>query len=222
MQDLADLLSERAENLFQTLTNSDQPTSQPVIESTPPVKENLDLTQLKEMVLKLREQADSIVRYLDARAKLPALATTASAQPSPALMTEPTVMDHQPAGTKIIEGVFNGEQMIGPDGHVYTIPQNYASKSKLVEGDFLKLTITPTGQFIYKQIGPVARKRVVGKLTAPMEATGTWSVFVEEKPFKILTASVTFYRGRTGEEVVILIPEDGQSSWGAVENIIHT
>ncbi|MBU4432193.1 hypothetical protein KKD60_02860, partial [Patescibacteria group bacterium] len=38
---------------------------------------------------------------------------------------------------KIVEGVFDGENMIGPDGKQYSIPANYASKSKLVEGDIL-------------------------------------------------------------------------------------
>ena len=33
--------------------------------------------------------------------------------------------------------------MIGPDGKNYPVPANYASKSKLIEGDILKLTITP-------------------------------------------------------------------------------
>ena len=62
---------------------------------------------------------------------------------------------------KIIEGVFDGQMMMGPDGKNYPIPANYASKSKLVEGDILKLTIAEDGSFIYKQIGSVDRKSVV-------------------------------------------------------------
>jgi hypothetical protein len=64
----------------------------------------------------------------------------------------------------IIEGVFDGENMIGPDGKQYSVPANYASKSKLIEGDILKLTITPNGTFVYKQIGPIERRRLVGVL----------------------------------------------------------
>ena len=52
----------------------------------------------------------------------------------------------------IVEGVFNGQIMIGPDGKQYSVPANYASKSKLVEGDILKLTIDKDGSFIFKQI----------------------------------------------------------------------
>jgi hypothetical protein len=39
---------------------------------------------------------------------------------------------------KIIEGVFDGQNMVGSDGKTYPVPANYASKSKLVQGDILK------------------------------------------------------------------------------------
>src|SRR3990167_9816950 len=53
---------------------------------------------------------------------------------------------------KIIEGVFDGQNMVGSDGKTYPVPANYASKSKLVQGDILKLTIADDGAFMYKQI----------------------------------------------------------------------
>jgi hypothetical protein len=42
---------------------------------------------------------------------------------------------------KVIEGVFDGQNMMGSDSKTYPVPANYASKSKLVQGDILKLTI---------------------------------------------------------------------------------
>ena len=48
---------------------------------------------------------------------------------------------------KVVEGVFDGQKMAGPDGKEYPVPANYASKSKLVEGDILKLTIGVDGSF---------------------------------------------------------------------------
>lgn len=65
---------------------------------------------------------------------------------------------------KIIEGVFDGQNMIGPDEKMYPVPANYASKSKLVEGDVLKLTIASDGTFVFKQIGPVDRDKKIGKV----------------------------------------------------------
>src|SRR5688572_21686970 len=52
---------------------------------------------------------------------------------------------------KVIEGAFDGQNMIGSDGKTYPVQANYASKSKLVEGQPLKLTITEAGEFRYKQ-----------------------------------------------------------------------
>src|SRR3990172_8798087 len=49
---------------------------------------------------------------------------------------------------KVIEGIFDGQKMIGPDKKEYKVPENYSSKSKLVEGDVLKLTIAEDGGFI--------------------------------------------------------------------------
>src|SRR6202790_578230 len=65
---------------------------------------------------------------------------------------------------KVIEGVFDGQNMVGSDAKTYPVPANYASKSKLVQGDILKLTIADDGSFLYKQISPIPRKQVVGTL----------------------------------------------------------
>ncbi len=121
---------------------------------------------------------------------------------------------------KIIEGVFDGENMIGPDGKQYSIPANYASKSKLVEGDILKLTITNNGTFIYKQIGPIERCRIVGKLEK--EVNNDFYAIADGRKWRVLTASVTYYKGEVGDEVVILVPKSGESNWAAVENIVKT
>lgn len=120
---------------------------------------------------------------------------------------------------RVIEGVFNGEFMVGSDGKEYSIPPNYASKSKLVEGDILKLTITKNGSFIYKQIGPIEREKLKAVLLQD-EITGDWYAVSDSRRWKLLTASVTYFRGQPGDEVVILIPKNSKSLWAAVENII--
>ena len=124
-----------------------------------------------------------------------------------------TVAD-SPEG-KIIEGVFDGQIMIGPDGKNYPVPANYASKSKLVEGDILKLTIGDTGKFLYKQIGPVERKTVIGTLTSHDDQ---YFVEVNGREFKILYASVTYFRLKVGDQVTVIIPADNEdATWAAVE-----
>jgi hypothetical protein len=120
--------------------------------------------------------------------------------------------------TRVIEGVFDGENMIGPDGKQYSVPANYASKSKLIEGDILKLTITGNGTFIYKQICPIDRTRLVGVLEKTVE--GEFYAAVDGKRWRVLTASVTYFKGDSGDGIVILVPKSGESKWAAVENIV--
>jgi len=117
----------------------------------------------------------------------------------------------------IIEGIFDGQNMIGPDGKVYSVPSNYASKSKLVHGDVLKLTITEDGTFLYKQIGPVERKRIVGTLTYD---EGQYRILANSKSYKVLLASVTYFRAEIGDKVTIIVPEMEDSEWAAIENVL--
>lgn len=121
-------------------------------------------------------------------------------------------------GGKVIEGVFDGQNMMGPDGKQYPVPANYASKSKLVEGDVLKLTIADDGSFIYKQIGPVERKKVLGILSS--NDKGEYMVVSEDRTYKVLLASLTYFKAESGDQVTVVIPKDTEASWGAVENVI--
>lgn len=116
---------------------------------------------------------------------------------------------------KVIEGIFDGQMMIGPDGKNYPVPANYASKSKLVEGDTLKLTISDDGSFIYKQIGPVERRQIIGTL---ITRDGSFFVEANGREYRILLASVTYFKIRVGDQVTIIIPENNADAhWAAVE-----
>lgn len=116
---------------------------------------------------------------------------------------------------KVIEGVFDGQIMIGPDGKNYPVPANYASKSKLVEGDIMKLTITSDGKFLYKQIGPVERKTVIGTL---VHHDDRYFVEVSGREYEILYASVTYFHLKEGSQASVVIPADNpDATWAAVE-----
>lgn len=117
----------------------------------------------------------------------------------------------------IIEGVFDGENMIGSDKKKYSVPANYASKSKLVVGDVMKLTIEDDGSYTYKQIGPVKRKKIVATLEDLGD--GKFSVKSGNKNYRVLTASVTFFKANNGDKLTIMIPIEGESDWAAVENL---
>lgn len=116
---------------------------------------------------------------------------------------------------KVIEGVFDGQNMVGSDGKTYPVPANYASKSKLVQGDILKLTIADDGAFMYKQIGPIPRKQIVGMLT---QENGHYFVEVGERQYRVLLASVTYFKAKPGDQVSVNVPEDdSHAEWAALE-----
>jgi len=123
---------------------------------------------------------------------------------------------------RVIEGVFDGEQMIGSDGEAYAVPVNYASKSRLVEGDILKLTVRGDGAFIYKQIGPMERRRIQARLAWDASSGSYVAIDADnDRVWKLLNASVSFFKGHEGDTVLILVPKTAPSTWAAVENVIH-
>lgn len=127
----------------------------------------------------------------------------------------PRTSNPDEVGGKVVEGIFDGQKMAGPDGKEYPVPANYASKSKLVEGDIMKLTIADDGSFIYKQIGPTERRQIIGTL---VQHDGAYYVEANGREFRILLASVTYFRIAIGDQVTIIIPADNpEAEWAAVE-----
>lgn len=120
--------------------------------------------------------------------------------------------------SRMIEGIFDGQNMLGADEKIYPVIANYASKSKLVEGDHLKLTILEDGSFIFKQIFPVPRKSIVGVLTYD---DGKYKVLAGGKIYRVLNASVTYYKAKPGDEVTLIVnASDENALWGALDNVI--
>lgn len=126
---------------------------------------------------------------------------------------ESAKLQKEPVG-KVVEGVFDGQNMVGSDGKTYPVPANYASKSKLVQGDILKLTIAEDGTFLYKQIGPVPRTQKVGTLRLE---NGHYFVDVDKKSYRVLLASVTYFKAKPGDQVSVDVPEDESAEWAALE-----
>ena len=121
-----------------------------------------------------------------------------------------------------IEGIFDGEKMVDYEGKGYQVSANYASKSKLVEGDPLKLYITHDGKYFYKQLGPVPRRNVAGVV----RAEGNRYVVDGEDgvTYGVLTASVTYYMSifnlRVGDRVMLMVPAEGEAHWAVIDNLV--
>jgi hypothetical protein len=53
-----------------------------------------------------------------------------------------------------------------------------------------------------------------------IQEDGQFKVLAEGKAYRLLMASVTFYRAEVGDQVTILVPKTGTANWGAVEAMI--
>ncbi len=172
----------------------------------------------KRIVQHMREQLDSLERLLmreDDPMTLDGLTELLAEQQemAPRLIASSL-------GSRVMEGVFDGEHMVGEDGKQYLVPPNYASKSKLVEGDLLRLIIADNGRFIFKQRGPIERERIMGVLVYN-DQTDEWFVVSDGRKFRVLGASVTYFKAQPNDDAVVLVPSDNPSSWAALENVIR-
>jgi hypothetical protein len=49
---------------------------------------------------------------------------------------------------------------------------------------------------------------------------GDYKVIAEGKTYKVLLASLTYFKAEAGDEVTIVLPRDTESQWAAVEHVI--
>lgn len=118
-----------------------------------------------------------------------------------------------------ILGTFNGQTMLDTNGKLYPVPANYASKSKLVEGDTLKLTITNDAQLIYKQIVPAKRKHVFATVVID-ERGHLYARMDDESCRNILMTTSTYFKLKEGDRVIAIIPADESGSWASIESVL--
>lgn len=119
--------------------------------------------------------------------------------------------------SKIIEWLFTWEEMLGSDWNRYPVPANYSSKSKLVQWDKLKLTITGNGKMLYKQIAPIERTFVTWLVTKEKDK---YQVVAEWHTYDLLTAAVTHFKANIWDSITVIIPAWKQATFAAIEAVI--
>jgi hypothetical protein len=118
---------------------------------------------------------------------------------------------------QVIEGVFTGDAMLGPDGNTYPVPQNYASKSLLVQWSKLKAIIEPNGKIKYKIIGEIPYETQIGIITKNGEK---YQINTETKTYNVLMAAITFHKCGIGDSVTLRIPEWKNATYAVIEAVI--
>ena len=136
-----------------------------------------------------------------------------------AIPTSSSVSMADEEGMHVVEGKFDGTFMQWDDGKMYPVPMNYASKTKLIPGDMLKLRIMEDGKLIYKVTGPAPRKFLKAKLTKTEE--GKFIALTEEnKTYALNQAAVTFFKWTIGNEITIIVNGGEDTNVAAIEAVI--
>lgn len=119
---------------------------------------------------------------------------------------------------KAIHGIFDGKEMI-TENDSYPVPANYASKSMLIPGDILKLTIKSNGEMIYKVIQAAPRKHLKGILHKK------WSIMMalgsDNNNYILNAAAVTFHKGKPWDEVSIIVHAEQEYQYAALEYVFR-
>lgn len=171
---------------------------------------SLEAFDIKKKLLKIKNDIDEVLRIFNSKESV------TDYEEKLAFHFADRAEDYE---AESIEGIFDGARMLAQSGEKFNVPPNYASKSKLVEGDILKLRIMPNGVFKYKQIEKVERKNIIGNLGYNEETNEYFVIMDNGKKYHVLSASITYYKAHPGDEIVITIPRDRDSVWAAVENV---
>lgn len=118
---------------------------------------------------------------------------------------------------KIIEWVFTWESMLGPDWNIYPVPQNYASKSHLVQWSKLKAIIKPDWKILYKIIEEIEHESKTWILTKNKDK---FQIIAEWKTYNTLLAAVTYLKAEIWDTVSIRVPKWKDATFAAIESII--
>ena len=118
---------------------------------------------------------------------------------------------------QVVEWVFTGENMLGPDGNIYPVPQNYASKSLLVQWSRLKAIIEWNWRIKYKIIEEIPFTTHIGIVTKNGEK---YQVVTDIKSYNVLMAAITFHKCTVWDTVSIRTPEWKDATYAVIEAII--
>lgn len=116
-----------------------------------------------------------------------------------------------------VVGTFDGTYLTTLDGRKFPVPEGYASKTKLVFGDKLKM-IEERGQRHFKQIEQVRRIFANGIFS---QKEGRFVAVTADGSYRLLQSSLRYYGGGEGDEVRIILPEGNKHApFAAIDSIL--
>lgn len=120
---------------------------------------------------------------------------------------------------KMIEWLFDGYYMCGSDGKNYPVPTNYASKSKLIPWDNLRLKILHDGTLVYK-INNLTDRKTYKAILAYGDQKKIVAITEEWYTFSLNQAAVNYFKGIVWDDAYIIAPKESQNWYAALETIV--
>ncbi len=120
------------------------------------------------------------------------------------------------SNTKIIEGVFKGDYLLGDDGERYEVAANYASKSKIIEGSRLRGTIMPDGRIKYTITEKAQYELKLGKVVTNEKHETL--IQIDDYQAKVLWESITFFRLEEGDDAYIRVPKGQKAEFAVIDS----
>lgn len=103
-----------------------------------------------------------------------------------------------------IEGKFDGKYLVTSEGERIEVPANYASKSRIVYGDTLKM-YEENGRKMFKQLIKLPRRKVLAVLS---KKEGKFYALSEFGDHEISSTSVEHNNLSVGDQIQIILPEE--------------
>lgn len=172
--------------------------------------DNKKLVAIKDFIISAEKSIQS------AKKLLATMVDSKDLKKDPGFETE-NLHSYDSGEDKIVEGVFTWESMLWADSNIYPVPQNYASKSKLVQWSKLKATIKPDWKILYKIIEEIEAESKVWILTKSWEK---FQIIADWKTYNTLLAAVTYLKAEIWDNVAIKVPKWKDATYAAIESVI--
>lgn len=106
-------------------------------------------------------------------------------------------------------GIFDGESMVEKSGKKHRVPENYASKSHLIEGDGLRMMFTDDG-IRFKQVSKVPRVGRRGTVKMDDLSPSGFSVLdkTSGKYYYVIRSTATYFNFEHDMEVYMIVPKN--------------
>jgi hypothetical protein len=122
---------------------------------------------------------------------------------------------------KELHGIFDGKFMVAEDGEKYPVPESYASKSRMLEGDGLSLVIKDNDELIFKMINPIHRIRAIKKIQEDKKTKELY-ILHEDRKYKLSDCVINYYELKAGSKVIAILPKFLKNTeWASIDGVIQ-